>query len=1026
MGAFAEAGFTAVPHPGEPRVPHLDRRARERAAAGGARAPASCGPPALPDRRQRRRRVLPDGPGADEQMLDLLGRQVASPVQFVRGLETLYDAGARVFVEVGPKRALQGFAEDVLGATHDDVQALFTNHPKAGDVPSFNQALCGLYAAGLGAAAPAAPAARRRACRAPRRRRSRRADRDRPGRVDPGPSWSRHDHRPLRRARPPVRRLPRARSRDHARAPRPRRPAVGSRADGAGRHHRRRARPARHRAGLRRRTTSARLLGGEQLIDLIPTPFRHAILDKHITRLVKGEGGGRFESIDDPADVIKLAGRAGHLDLVEEFGVDRRARPRARHASPGSRSAPASTRCATPASRSSCATRRTTLGTQLPDALGAARGAARRHRRHLRLGVPRARRLRRRARALLRPTSGRRHELERAASRCAPASTRRRRRSAAEVDHRIARAARRCSPRRATSSTAASCSASCRWGTRSSPSSSARAGRTPRSTPPARAPRRPSPWPRTGSAPAAAAGSSSSPADDATADHLLDWIGAGFLASGAAATDDVVEDAALPFDRRRHGMIIGHGRRGLVVETAEAARERGDPADLRGARRRSPPTAPSTAPASTSSTSARSWSSWSPRPRPRGVDRHEIAPETVFVSHETYTPARGGSAAAEINALRQRLRRRRRPDRHRQHQGLHRPPDGRGHRGRRRGQDARDRPRAAGPELPRGRPRARPAQPVEAAARTRCATRCGSAAGFGSQISMTLLRWTPVPDGRPPRARPSWATPTASSTRRPGRRGCAASAGRTHPSSRSSQRRAARAWTGAGPRRRTAPAAPGRAAWRSRPRRRSHRSCPSPPVPCPLAAGPAAPPPRRAPAAAAPAGGGPGGGRGPGDRRRRRPATRGRCWISTSIWRPTSASTRSSRPRCSPRSARRTAIQRDDTLQLRDYPTLTHVIGFVRDRGTNLPAAAPPPRRAPRRGRAGRRRRRRGWTRCVAEVLALVAEKTGYPQEMLDLDLDLEADLGVDTVKQAEVFAAIRETYGIPRDDSCSCGTTRR
>ena len=36
---------------------------------------------------------------------------------------------------------------------------------------------------------------------------------------------------------------------------------------------------------------------------------------------------------------------------------------------------------------------------------------------------------------------------------------------------------------------------------------------------------------------------------------------------------------------------------------------------------------------------------------------------------------------------------------------------------------------------------------------------------------------------------------------------------------------------------------------------------------------------------------------------------------------------------------------------------------------------------------------------------------------MLDLDLDLEADLGVDTVKQAEMFAAIRETYGIPRDE---------
>ena len=40
------------------------------------------------------------------------------------------------------------------------------------------------------------------------------------------------------------------------------------------------------------------------------------------------------------------------------------------------------------------------------------------------------------------------------------------------------------------------------------------------------------------------------------------------------------------------------------------------------------------------------------RAEDRGVDRRAIAPKTVFVSHETYTPARGGSASAEINALR--------------------------------------------------------------------------------------------------------------------------------------------------------------------------------------------------------------------------------------------------------------------------------------------------------------------------------------------------------------------------------------
>ncbi len=55
-----------------------------------------------------------------------------------------------------------------------------------------------------------------------------------------------------------------------------------------------------------------------------------------------------------------------------------------------------------------------------------------------------------------------------------------------------------------------------------------------------------------------------------------------------------------------------------------------------------------------------------------------------------------------------------------------------------------------------------------------------------------------------------------------------------------------------------------------------------------------------------------------------------------------------------------------------------------------------------------------------------MAELTGYPPELLDLDLDLEADLGVDTVKQAEVFAAVRERFGVERDEPCSCGISRR
>jgi acyl carrier protein len=54
----------------------------------------------------------------------------------------------------------------------------------------------------------------------------------------------------------------------------------------------------------------------------------------------------------------------------------------------------------------------------------------------------------------------------------------------------------------------------------------------------------------------------------------------------------------------------------------------------------------------------------------------------------------------------------------------------------------------------------------------------------------------------------------------------------------------------------------------------------------------------------------------------------------------------------------------------------------------------------------------------IDAVTSIVAEMTGYPADLLDPDLDLEADLGVDTVKQAEVFAAVREHYELERDDN--------
>ena len=42
-------------------------------------------------------------------------------------------------------------------------------------------------------------------------------------------------------------------------------------------------------------------------------------------------------------------------------------------------------------------------------------------------------------------------------------------------------------------------------------------------------------------------------------------------------------------------------------------------------------------------------------------------------------------------------------------------------------------------------------------------------------------------------------------------------------------------------------------------------------------------------------------------------------------------------------------------------------------------------------------------------LLAIVSEKTGYPAEMLNLDMSLDADLGIDSIKRVEILSALQE-----------------
>ena len=122
------------------------------------------------------------------------------------------------------------------------------------------------------------------------------------------------------------------------------------------------------------------------------------------------------------------------------------------------------------------------------------------------------------------------------------------------------------------------------------------------------------------------------------------------FASGAATTEGDLRMAALPFDRRRNGMIMGMGAAALVVESEDAVRERG----MRGIGEILSSNISNSAFHGTrldvthvGEVMERLLKTAEQR---FGICRQDIAAKTVFVSHETYTPARGGSASAEIHA----------------------------------------------------------------------------------------------------------------------------------------------------------------------------------------------------------------------------------------------------------------------------------------------------------------------------------------------------------------------------------------
>jgi acyl transferase domain-containing protein/NAD(P)-dependent dehydrogenase (short-subunit alcohol dehydrogenase family) len=991
------------------------------------------------------------GPDVVPQMLDMLARQVASPVQFVKGLQTLYAAGVRVFVEVGPKKALQGFAEDVF-SNRDDVASLFTNHPKFGDVVAFNQALCALYAAGLGRERPEA------ALETPVRPVIAQAE------VTPAADTAKT--------------LPQAVTPPAASTT----PAVASgnsysdlgrllaeTLERGGWQLWQGQKPAASYApvvitgaslglpGTERifdDSNVERILRGDQFITAIPAQFRNAMLDKRIRRLVKSEKGEpTFESITDVADVIKLAGRGGAFDLESEFGVP------SEHLAALDRVTRLAIGAGIDAMRDAgiplvMRYKTTTKGTQLPDRWGlpdAMRddtgvifGSAfpgydslveimsnyfADHARREELGTLEG--LRRQAMGnghsgLGQELDQRIEELRAAIEKEPYAFDRRFLLRVLSMGH--SQFAELIGARGPNTQINAACATTAQGVALAED------------------------WIRAGRCRRVIVIS----ADDVTSDNMIGWFGPGFLASGAAATDEVVEEAAIPFDRRRHGLIMGMGSAALVVESAEAARERGIQPICEVLSAVTANSAFHGTRLDVQHIGQMMEELVAQAETHGGVARNQIAPQMVFVSHETYTPARGGSASAEIHALRRVfgdevdkivIANTKGMTGHAMATGIEDvvavkcletglvPPVANF--------------KEIDPELGALNLSKGGAYPVQYALHL--------GAGFGSQISMMLLRWVPTKDGVRPKpnalgyayrvadeaAWNAWLSRMAGRsvadlevvhrTLRVPDQGLAARVAATADSRLAATKLSV---TQVAPP--VVPVTKPIAAVTAPPQESTAKvSTAQPPVtPLPVqVAKPKAEVPVEAAAVPpfAPAKTGT-----PVKERilalmvEKTGYPKDMLDVDLDLEADLGVDTvKQAEMFAAIREIYN--IPRDENRKLRDYPTLAHVIRFVYEKRPDLAggptstftiaeAAVPTPTPVvaqPVSPAQAVTIAANGAGDAVKErILELMVEKTGYPKDMLDVDLDLEADLGVDTVKQAEMFAAIREIYNIPRDEN--------
>ena len=662
-------------------------------------------------------------PTTREEIIQLLADQVASPVQFVKGVNTLYRLGGRVFVEIGPKRVLNALATDILKGK-EDVAILATNHPREGAVVSYNKALCGLLAAGIvptivrnsvtetPSKAPSVSASEikeyvlqmvsektgyptemldldldleadlgidtvkqaelfaaiRTHYDIPRREDLRLADystlnkvigfmqdalKERlvgtPAAAIPAVVPAPQVDRGVEEIKQPIVsngvRIENFASPQHG----PlivkdgHLPLTGSVViSGAGL-----GLPGRNGSVFNDRNVES-LLRGEIRIEQFPEDTRNGMLEKRVTRLIKSEAGAIMQPIDQLDQTVKLGGQRGQFNLTDEFGV------------PADRveATDISTQLAIAAGIEALRDagiplvmgyRKTSKGTYLPDrwklpeALADETGvvfgsafpgldemAAEAGKFYEYQGL--ANQLTELENLLALVPTGQpalRTHLEQRMSDL--------RAQLSKMDYHFDR-------RFVFRILSMGHSQFAEYIGARGPNTHVNAACATTTHALAVA----EDWIRTGRARRVIVVAG----DDVTSGPLSNWVGTGLMASGAATIEGDPRKAILPFDRRRNGMIMGMGAAALVVESEDAVRERGMRAICEVLATQIANSAFHGTRLDIQHVSEVMERLIAQAEERYGVQRQAIAASTVFVSHETYTPARGGSAAAEIHALR--------------------------------------------------------------------------------------------------------------------------------------------------------------------------------------------------------------------------------------------------------------------------------------------------------------------------------------------------------------------------------------